>query len=79
MPFNKDGVYIGILESYLYDNQTLSRHWTVQVKLEDKYSLPYKIEKNGDKIITNFKEYPVDLYIEGKISADGEFSLVSEI
>ena len=49
------------------------------VRIENSFNLPESITMNNNVVVTNYKKYPIILEVEGKIVADGELSLVSEI
>ena len=74
-----NGIYIGISDSYIDNENVLSKHWLVKVLIEDSFSLPSGIKNVNGNFVTKYKKYPITLNIDGTIVADGQLSLVSEV
>lgn len=75
----KDGVYIGITDSFVEEGGLLTKHWQVSVKLNKNFLIPENVTNINGALITNYKYYSVDVFVEGEIEADGDFSLVTEV
>ena len=75
----KDGVYIGITDSFVEEGELLTKHWQVCVKMNKNFLIPESVTNINGALITNYKYYSVDVCVEGEIEADGDFSLVTEV